>query len=455
LEDFFKIFEETTSLIRSFIWGPWTIALVLLTGMYFSIRLNFFQVLKIQLWFKNTFGTLFKKNINNKKNAISPFQAAATALASCVGTGNIVGVAIAITSGGPGAMFWMLVAAVFGMITMFAENILGVKYKTKNQKGEYVGGPMYYIEQGLKRRWLGCIFAFACITNSFGCANMVQSNSIAGSLYELCRIPPKIAGIIIGTLIAIVIFGGIKRIAKITESLVPFMAISYIIGGLIVILIHAKNIPSAINSIFSGILGVKPVAGGIAGYTLKEAISFGISRGVSTNEAGMGSSPIIHAATGQKEPVLQGMWGIFQVFIDTMVVCSITGLCILTTDVLKTGKEGVSLSNAAFSTVFGKYGQIFVSVSLILFALSTIIGWSYCGEKSIEFISGDRSFLVLLYKVLYSLSAMFGAVLGLDLVWKISDIFVGIMCIINLTAVLLLSKEVIHETKDYLKKIKE
>lgn len=449
MNEILNYIEHINNVVNSIVWGPLMLALILLVGVQFSIRLKFFQIFKCKLWLKQTFGTIFKakNHQNNSKPGISPFQAVSTALASAIGTGNVVGVATAITLGGPGAVFWMWMAALFGMMTIFAENVLGVKYRQVDTDGENIGGPMYYIEKGLKTRWLAYFFAFACILASFGMGNMTQVNSIAASLKKTFKISPQTTGAVIALLICIIIFGGIKRISKVSEKIVPFMALFYILGGLIVIVSHINNLPTAICSIISGAFNFKSLAGGASGFAVSNAIKYGISRGVFSNEAGLGSSPIVHAASNETEPVIQGMWGIFQVFVDTILVCSITALCILTSNVSPEDTDGALLSVQAFSSTFGATGEVFVTVSITLFAFATIIGWSYYGERCVEYLFGKPNILV--YRALYIVFILFGAVMKLDLVWAISDTFNGLMAIPNLIALLFLSRKVVKETKNF------
>lgn len=441
--------EKINNVVNLIVWGPLMLALIILVGLQFSFRLNFFQFSQYKLWLGKTIGTIINGNkFSRKTYGISPFQAATTALAGAIGTGNIVGVATAITLGGPGAVFWMWIAAFFGMMTIFAENILGVKYRTLDKNGENIGGPMYYIGKGLGQRWLGCFFAWACILASFGMGNMTQANSISASLKKSFGFSPSVTGLIIAVIVSLIIFGGIKRIAKVTEKVVPFMALFYIVGGLIVIFININNLPKVILEIICGAFNFKSFTGGASGYAMSSAIRYGISRGIFSNEAGLGSSPIVHAATSEKEPVIQGMWGIFQVFVDTILVCSITAFCILTSGVLPEGQDGALLSIQAFSSAFGNAGEMFVAISIVLFAFATIVSWSYYGERCMYYLFGEKN--TLIYKATYIVIILFGSVMELDLVWSISDTFNGLMAIPNLTALILLSGEVVKETKRYL-----
>lgn len=441
--------EKINNMINSVVWGAPMLVLITIVGLQFSLRLKFFQITHAKLWLKQTFGTIFNlKKSQIQKNEITPFQAVSTALASAIGTGNVVGVATAITLGGPGAVFWMWIAAFLGMMTIFAENILGLKYRKINANGENIGGPMYYIENGLGQRWLACFFAFACILASFGMGNMTQANSIAVSLKKSFKCSPSITGMIIALLISFIIFGGITRISKVSERIVPFMALFYIIGGLVVIVSHITNFPKAIFNIISGAFNFKSISGGAGGFLAINAIKYGISRGVFSNEAGLGSSPIVHSASNETEPVVQGMWGIFQVFVDTILVCSITAFCILTSEVLPEDKDGALLSIQAFSSTFGIFGEFFVTISITMFAFATIIGWAYYGERCVEYLFGKRN--LLLYKAVYIVFILFGSVMNLDLVWSISDTFNGLMAIPNLIALIFLSRQVVNETKQYL-----
>ncbi len=444
--------EKTNDFVNSIVWGPLMLSLVMLVGLLFSVRLRFFQVSRCKLWLRHTFGNFFSHKSNDKKGSITPFQAVSTALASAVGTGNIVGVATAITLGGAGAVFWMWLAAIFGMMTSFAENVLGVKYRKVNANGQNYGGPMYYIENGLGVRWLARFFAVACILASFGIGNMAQVNSIAASVKSSFRIPPAITGVVLAVIISFIIFGGIRTISRVSERIVPFMALFYIVGGLVVIITHIQNLPGAIFSIFSGAFDFRSVTGGITGFVAASAIKHGIARGVFSNEAGLGSSPIVHAASSECEPVIQGMWGIFQVFVDTILICSVTALCILTSGVLPTAQDGALLSVQAFSTTFGGAGEIFVTISITLFAFATVIGWSYYGEQCIGYLSGEHfSRNVLIYKALQVLFILFAAVMKIDLVWSISDTFNGLMALPNLIALLFLSGQVVKEYRRYLR----
>ena len=454
LDQFLEMVKQCNDAVSKVVWGPAMLLLLLFTGILFTVWSKFFQFTNCKLWMQHTAGSFFhkkSKKTEKNKSGISAFQAMTTALAGAIGTGNIVGVATAITLGGAGSIFWMWVASLFGMMTIFAENILGVKYRRKNTNGEYVGGPMYYIEYGLKQKWMAILFAIFCMIATLGMGNMTQANSIAGALYETFSIEPKYTGLILCLLVGSIIFGGVGRIAKFSEKIVPFMAFFYLAGGLIVIFVHAKALPGVFSWIVKDAFSFSAAAGGGIGFLTSHAIKYGIARGVFSNEAGLGSSPIIYAASEEKEPVVQGMWGIFQVFFDTIIGCSVTALCILCSGAADSGKDGVALSTAAFETVFGQFGSIFVTVSIAMFAFATMVGWSYYGERSLEYIAGEK--FIPVYKAFYAIMILFGCVMDLNLVWDLSDTFNGLMAIPNLIALLFLSKEVMNETKDYQKKL--
>lgn len=442
--------EKINNIINSIVWGPIMLVFFMLVGIMFSIRLKFFQIVKLKLWVKSTILTLFTKQ-DKKSSGISSFQAMTTALAGSIGTGNIVGVATAITLGGPGSIFWMWIAAFFSMMTIFAENVLGMLYREKNLKGQWVGGPMYYIEKGLKSKWLAVIFSVTCILATFGMGNMTQANSISTALNDSFNIEPRISGIIISILSAIIILGGTSRITHFTEKIVPFMALFYIVGGLIIIFYNKSNLPAAIKNIFINAFNFKAISSGGTGFIISKSIKYGISRGVFSNEAGLGSSPIIYSAADENEPIVQGMWGIFQVFFDTIIGCSITALCILTSGPIDYKMDSVALSISAFSSVFGRYGSIFVSFSIIMFAFATIIGWSYYGEKGLEYIFKGK--YITIYKSFYIILILFGSVMDLNLVWDLSDTFNGLMAIPNLIALLILSNQVIKAYNQYINKL--
>lgn len=471
MDRFIQIVTNINSTLNSFIWGPIMLALFLAVGFMFTLRTKVFQITHFKYWIDVTFLQLFKKDASHvrktdDKHAISQFQSLCTALAATIGVGNISGVAVALALGGPGAIFWMWVSAFLGMMTNYAENTLGIKYRYKNEKGDWVGGAMVYIERGLGWKWLAVIFSIFCVLASFGIGNMSQGNEIANGLYNSFGIPKWITALIVMLLAGLVIVGGIKRIASVTEKLVPFMAISYIIGALIIIFVNASAIPDAFAAIFGNAFNFSSVGGGVAGFTIMIAMRQGISRGVFSNEAGLGSSVMVHSASNVKEPVVQGMWGIFEVFADTLIVCTMTALTILTsgvydyteyatyvgTDLPEHLKSGVALTSAAFESVFGPIGGSFLAIALMLFAFSTILGWSYYGERGVEYLFGLKA--VPVYKLIFILVIFLGCNASLGLVVDISDTFNGFMALPNLIGITFLSKQVIEMTKDYIAKVK-
>ena len=382
--------ESVNGIINGFVWGPVMLVLLVGTGILLTVMAGFPQITKLGTIMKSTVGSLFGQDAHKKDEAsISPYQAVATALASTVGTGNITGVATAIVAGGPGAVFWMWVSALFGTMTKFAEVTLAVKFRQKNEKGEWVGGPMYYMENGLNMKWLGVIFACFATLASFGIGNMTQANSIAAALQQTLNIDPKVTGVVVMVIVAVVILGGIKRIAQVTEKLVPVMGVIYVALGIITIVMNAGKLPAAFAVIFQGAFNPSAVAGGVLGYTIMNAIRFGFARGVFSNEAGLGSAPIAHAASSTDNPVKQGMWGAFEVIFDTFIICTITALVVVMSGLWGpegAGLDGAALSIAAFQNSVGIFGAAGVTIGTVLFALSTLLGWSYYGEKSIEYL---------------------------------------------------------------------
>lgn len=466
MDNLIQTVTEINSKVNNFVWGPIMLIFFLFVGFMFTARTKLFQISHFKYWIDVTFLNIFRKKEVRKtkdKHAISQFQSLCTALAATIGTGNIAGVATAIATGGPGAVFWMWLSAFLGTMTNFAENTLGIKYRTKNKKGEWVGGAMYYIEEGLGWKWLAVIFAVFCALASFGIGNMSQVNSIASGLKNSFGINPQITAVILMVFVSLVILGGIKRIASVTEKIVPFMAIAYILGGFIVIFCNISEVPAAFGLIFREAFNFKAATGGVVGYGISVAMRRGISRGVFSNEAGLGSSVMVHSASDVKEPVVQGMWGIFEVFADTLVVCTITALVILTSGVydmgsyaaaISAGEEvvsGAALTSNAFASVI-PHGDKFVAIGVMLFAFSTVLGWSFYGERAIGYLFGPKA--VPVYKLIFICIIYFGCTASLDLVWDISDTFNGLMSIPNLIAITLLSGEVVKLTKEYIERVK-
>ena len=439
------------SAVNSVVWGPVLLILVLGTGTYLSFMTGFFSITKIGYVLKNTLFKMFAKD-DKGEGEVTAFQAVSTALAATVGTGNIAGVATAIALGGPGAVFWMWLAAIMGMTTKFAEVVLAVNYREKTEDGRFVGGPMYYITNGLGKswKWLAVLFAFFGTFASFGIGCMVQSNSVALSAESTFGIPVLATGIVLAILTAVVIVGGIKRIGAFTEKLVPFMAALYILGGLWLLISNAAKIPAAFGMIFSNAFTGTAAVGGFAGTVMMQAIRFGIARGIFTNEAGLGSAPIAHAAATTDHPVRQGLWGVFEVFTDTIVICSITALSILVTGVWETGESGAVLSAMAFDTGIPVVGRFIVSIGLILFAYSTILGWEYYGERCLEYLAGTKPIIV--YRLLWVVAVVVGAIGGLEFMWDLADTLNGLMAFPNLVGVLILSPVVFKLTREFFAK---
>ncbi|MBN2874665.1 MAG: alanine:cation symporter family protein [Spirochaetales bacterium] len=461
MEGFIQMVASVNGVINGVVWGVPMLVLIIGTGIYMTVRTGFFQVTRTKEVSNRTFFAIFnKKSVRktNDKKAITQFQALSTALAATIGTGNIAGVATAISIGGPGAVFWMWVSAFFGMMTNYSENVLGIFYRKKNIKGEWTGGAMYYLQNGLKDKEgiaafgkpLAVIFSVFAVLASFGIGNMTQVNSIASALHDSFGITHLATGIIIAILTSLVIIGGIKRIGQVTEKIVPFMAFAYIVGSLVILVINARQIPVVFGSIVQGAFGIQAVGGGISGALIKKAMTMGFKRGVFSNEAGLGSSVMVHSASDVKEPVVQGMWGIFEVFFDTIIVCTLTAFAVLSTGALDMGVTGVPLVSAAFSHGFGSFAGKFISIAVLLFAFSTVLGWSFYGEKAMEYLFGTKS--TIYYKAVFLVFIVIGATMKLALAWDISDTLNGLMAIPNLIGVLALSGTVIAITKDYTKR---
>ena len=426
--------------ISGFVWNNLLLYILVLTGIIFTIRLKFIQVRKFGEGMRRVFGgiNLFGKQAD--KDGMSSFQALATAIAAQVGTGNIAGCATALIAGGPGAIFWMWLSAFFGMATIYGEAVLAQKFKTRSETGEVIGGPVYYIRQAFKGgfgKFLAGFFAVAIILALGLMGNMVQSNSIGDAFYNAFGVNKLIVGIIIAAIAAFIFLGGMKRIASVTEKMVPIMAALYIVGSLVVIIANIKNIPNVFYQIFVGAFNPTAVLGGAAGITVKAAMRFGVARGLFSNEAGMGSTPHAHAVAKVDKPEEQGIVAMIGVFLDTFVVLTLTALVILSTNSLGSGAEGVSLAQLAFSKVFGNFGGIFIAICLLFFAFSTIIGWYFFGEQNIKYLFGQKA--VKIYALLVVIFVIIGSTLKVDLVWNLSDLFNGIMVFPNLLALLALS----------------
>ena len=455
--------EAINNAVNNFIWGVPAMICIIGVGLYLSIRTHFLQIQKFPYAIKTTIGRVFKKK-EASDGAMTPFQAVCTALAATVGTGNIAGVAGAIAIGGPGAVFWMWVSALLGMCTKFSEVTLAVHFRERNANGELVGGPMYYIKNGLGKHWQWLAVAFSAfgVLTVFGTGNATQVNTITtaidSALLNFHVISESsvgtlnlILGIILAFLVGLVLLGGIKRIGKVTEKLVPFMAILYIVLALGVVLLHFRQIPAVFSSIIYGAFNSSAVTGGAVG-TFFMSMKKGVSRGIFSNEAGLGTGSIAHACADTREPVKQGFFGIFEVFADTIVICTLTALVILCSGIpVNYGSAaGAELTIQGFTSVYGNWVSIFTAVALCCFAFSTIIGWGLYGARCIEFLFSEKT--IKPFMIVYSLVAILGATVDLGLLWSIAETFNGLMSIPNLIAVFLLSGVVVKLVKEYFKK---
>lgn len=466
------VITNVNGAINDVVWGWPALILLGFVGILMTCLTRFFQLTHIGHWMKNTIGAIFHdKDVtgHTKDKSISQFQSLCTALAATVGTGNIVGVAGAIATGGPGAVFWMWLIAFFGMMTNYSENVLGILYRRKDEKGEWHGGAMYYLRDGLGAK-KGCrqigtvlavLFSIFCLLASFGIGNMSQVNSMVSNVHTAFGIPNIATGVVLVIAVGAVIIGGLKRVANITEKLVPFMVILYFAGAIVIILVHVSSVPAIFTAIFKGAFSVKAVAGGGFGAGIAMAMKMGFKRGVFSNEAGLGSSVMVHSSSNVKEPVRQGMWGIFEVFADTIIVCTLTALVILgsgaidlstgefRTITLESGEvlESNSLVSYAFSQVFGIVGSAFVAIAILLFAYSTVLGWSHYGATACRYLLGNKA--VLPYRIIFVAIVLAGSVIKAQLAWDISDTFNGLMMLPNLIGVLVLSPMVAKCTKNY------
>ncbi|MBQ6824804.1 MAG: alanine:cation symporter family protein [Clostridia bacterium] len=478
--EFLKWLESFNSEINGVVWGMPGLILLIGTGIAMTVITKVFQISHIGHWFKETLGSMFKKNTiahTKQKGTISAFQALCTALAATVGTGNIAGVASAICVGGAGAVFWMWVAAFFGMMTNYSENVLGMYFRRKNSENEWSGGAMYYLQDGLGKlkgcKWIGkvlaCLFAVFTMLAAFGIGSMGQVNKIVANVAVAFDIPALssinvmgsnlynvIIGVVIMALAALIVLGGIKRIANVAEKLVPFMVVLFLLGGIVIIGINYDAILPAFKAIFVNAFKPEAFVGGGIGVLISKVMTQGFKRGVFSNEAGLGSSVMVHSNSNIKEPVKQGMWGIFEVFADTMVVCTMTALIVLTSGVFDavagTMPEGVTdatLVGAAFNTLlpWGGIGAKFVAIAMFLFAFTTVLGWSHYGSKAWEYLFGAKS--VVVFKIIHICTIIFGAVLTSSLAWDISDTFNGLMMIPNLIGVVVMAPMVYKLTKNY------
>lgn len=481
MNSFVENLTNVNDAINSFVWVKIGLILLLGTGLITTVITKFFQVTHFKHWWVKTIGSVFSKDTHKKlgkqSGSVSQFQALCTALAATIGTGNIAGVSAAICIGGPGAVFWMWIAAFLGMMTNFSENILGIYFRRRNAEGEWSGGAMYYLKDGLGS-YKGCkgigaflagLFSVFAVLASFGIGNMGQINKITlniKSAFFADIVATDIAGVsfvnwAIGICLMIiggfVIIGGLQRIAAFAERVVPFMAVAYVIGALIVMFAHIGSIGAMFGAIFRFAFGIKAVAGGAAGVAISQVITQGCKRGVFSNEAGLGSSVMVHSNSNVKEPVKQGLWGIFEVFADTMIVCTMTAIVVLSsgaidleTGLVREGTDDATLVAKAFGNIFGKPGEWFVALAILLFAFTTVLGWSHYGSKAVEYLFGVAGAKV--YRVIFVLSMILGAIMTSSLAWDISDTFNGLMMIPNLIGVLSLTPLVVKLTNNYVER---
>jgi len=459
----YETIKSINDVLNGFIWGVPAMVCIIGVGLYLSIRTGFVQIRKFSYALKNTIGKIFEKK-DVKEGALSPFQAVCTALAATIGTGNIAGVAGAIAIGGPGAVFWMWISALLGMCTKFCEVTLAVFYRDKNDKGEYIGGPMYYIKNGLSKKWMWLAYAYAffgaCAV--FGTGNATQVNTIVSAIDSAIlnygavsegslQVLNLILGIVICFAVLLILFGGVKRIGSVSEKLVPFMALLYVVLALGLIVMNANKLPAVFSSIFAGAFNPQAVTGGIVG-SMFTSMTKGVSRGIFSNEAGLGTGSIAHACADTDEPVKQGMFGIFEVFMDTIVVCTMTAMVVLLSgvDITYGQAAGAELTIAGFTLVYGNWVSIFTAVAMCCFAFSTIVGWGLYGARCVEFLFGSK--ILKVYYVAYSLISIVGATVSLDLIWGISDTFNGFMAVPNLVGVFLLAPVVIRLLKEHFNK---
>jgi alanine or glycine:cation symporter, AGCS family len=450
LRIFMSDFSQIVGTLIGWVWGPWTLIALVGIGVYYTIRLKFVQILNFPYVLKQTLGRAFiPEHMIPGEGTLLPRQAASAALSSTVGVGNIVGVATALVMGGPGAIVWMWIAAFFGMATKYAEIVLSIAYREKDKEGIFHGGPAWYMRNGLNMPWLANIFT-VCLAAVCLAGNMVQSNAVAGNVGTLIDIDPIWTGFILVALVAAVSLGGVRRLGKVTEKVVPIMVVLYLIGGIVTILSNASAVPQAIASMFSTAFSVESIGGGVAGYAIMEVIRYGVARGLYSNEAGMGTAPIAHASAKTDHPARQGMWGITEVFIDTFLVGTITALAIMTSGVLEQGADAATLASLAFDTVVPGFRYV-VAICIILFAFSTIIAINYYGESVCFYLGGKK--LELAYRYLFLPFTVIGAVGGLQMIWSVADLLFGLAVIPNLLAIALLSPKVISLSREFFDEI--
>ncbi|MEG0614456.1 MAG: sodium:alanine symporter family protein [Oscillospiraceae bacterium] len=446
--------EHFVQTLNGIIWSDGMVLLILAAGIYLTFRTKFFQIRKFGHILSKTILSVFKSDKKKSQKGMSQFQVLSTALAATMGTGNIAGVATALTLGGAGAVFWLWVSALLGMIITYSENVLGIYYRYKDKDKKWVGGPMVYIEKGLGAKWLGGVYAALLLAASFGIGNLTQANSMAASLEVTFGVKPLVTGVLTAIIVLLVVIGGASRVGKVTEKVIPIISLAYIFAAILIIVINFRTIPTVFREIFSGAFGFDAAVGGFSGAIVRQAVTVGLRRGVFSNEAGLGSSAVVHAQAEDKEPVLQGMWAVFEVFVDTIICCTLTALAVLCSGVLDCKGEsldGAALVISAFSSGFGEFAGGFVSVSIVLFAFATLLGWSVYGSKAAEYLFGNKA--AKFYKIAFVGAIIVGSVTKLEVVWGISDVLNGLMVVPNLVAVLLLSKKVVEITERYEKQL--
>lgn len=448
-----------TEAVSGVVWGPVMLAAFWGVGLRFTVLARGFQLRRFGYWMRETFGTLLSRRVRHsgESGSISQFQALATAMAATAGTGNIAGVASAIALGGPGAVFWMWLSALLGMMTSYVENALGIQYRYRGPDGRWVGGAMVYMERGLKSRFMACFFAFSCALAALGIGNMAQVNSMALVLEDAFGVPPPLCGLVTAALVGLVILGGLRRVAAVTERVVPLMVLFYTAGMVVCLVARRSAIPGALALILRCALAPRSALGGAVGYGLMQAMRMGVSRGVFSNEAGLGSSVMVHTETDVRHPRQQGLWGIFEVFVDTILMCTLTALVILTSGVYDMGAwlgalalgapvaEGAVLTTDAVAVTLGGGGKVFMSAALTLFAFATVLGWAMYGEKALLYLTGGRG--ALAYRLVFTAVVVVGAVGGLGPVWAVSDMFNGLMAVPNLIAISLLGGKTAAELR--------
>jgi AGCS family alanine or glycine:cation symporter len=432
--------------LNGWVWGPVTMALLMGTGLYLTILTRGAQFRMLGTSLREVLGKVFHKTAG--EGTVTPFQAVATALASTVGVGNIAGVSTAITIGGPGALFWLIVSGLLGMCTKFCEIVLAITYREQDDTGTFRGGAMYILRNGLKAPWLGSVFAALTALAAFGIGNMVQANSTAESLKQSFGIPNHLSGIAIVVVTGVVILGGITRIADVTQFLVPFMCLSYLVGAAVIMALHAGRIPEVVTTVLASAFTGHAAVGGFAGAGVAQAMRYGVARGLFSNEAGLGSAPMVHATARTDHPVRQGLYGIFEVFVDTILVCAATGMVVLLTGEWTGGLTGAALAAKSFETGLpGVWGDVVVTTGIATFAYSTLLGWSFYGETAISYLFGTK--VILPYRILWLVGAYLGAIGSLHLVWDVADTLNGLMALPNLVALLLLSGVVARSLREF------